>query len=72
MKTNVLVGIALIAIGVIALAYQGITYTTREKTVDLGPIQVTRDTTRSIPLPPILGAVALVGGIALVFVGSRR
>jgi len=72
MKTNTLVGIALIAIGVVALAYQGITYTTREKTVDLGPIQVTRDRTRSIPLPPILGAVALVGGIALVFVGSRR
>jgi hypothetical protein len=72
MKTNILVGIALIAIGVIALAYQGITYTTREKTVDLGPIQVTRDKTRSIPLPPILGAVALVGGIALVFVGNRR
>lgn len=71
-KTKMLVGIALIAIGVIALAYQGITYTTREKTVDLGPIQVTRDKTRSIPLPPILGAVALVGGIALVFVGSRR
>ncbi len=72
MKPKMLVGIALIALGIIALAYQGITYTTREKTVDLGPIQVTRDKTRSIPLPPILGAVALVGGIALVFVGSRR
>jgi hypothetical protein len=72
MKPNMLVGIVLIAIGIIALAYQGITYTTREKTVDLGPIQVSRDKTRTIPLPPILGAVALVGGIALVFVGSRR
>jgi hypothetical protein len=72
MKTNRLLGIALIAIGIIALMYQGITYTTREKTVDLGPIQVTRDKTRNIPLPPILGVVALVGGVALVFVGSRR
>ena len=72
MKRNTLIGFVLIAVGVIALAYQGITYTTREKAVDLGPIQVTRDKTRNIPLPPILGVVALVGGVALVFVGSRQ
>lgn len=72
MKRNVLMGLVLIAVGVVALAYQGITYTTREKTVDLGPIEVTRDRTRNIPLPPILGVVALVGGIALVVVGSRQ
>ena len=72
MKRNTLLGIALIVLGVIALAYQGITYTTREKAVDLGPIQITRDRTRSIPLPPILGALALVGGVVLVVVGSKR
>jgi hypothetical protein len=66
-----LVGIALIALGVIALAYQGITYTTREKVVDLGPLTVTAQKERTIPLPPILGAVALAGGIVLVVVATR-
>jgi hypothetical protein len=72
MKGNMLLGVALIALGIVALAYQGITYTTREKTIDLGPIQVTKDKTRNIPLPPILGVVALVGGIVLVVVGKRQ
>jgi hypothetical protein len=66
-----LVGIALIALGVIALAYQGITYTTRENVVDLGPLTVTAQKERTIPLPPILGAVALAGGIVLVVVATR-
>jgi hypothetical protein len=65
-------GIALIMLGVVAFAYQGITYTTREKVIDLGPLQATVDKTQTIPLPPLLGGLALVGGIALLIVGARR
>ena len=72
MKSNSLIGIILIVVGIIALAYQGITYTTREKVVDLGPIQVSADKTRTFPLPPIVGAVALVGGIVLLVMGSKK
>ena len=66
-----LIGIALIALGLIALAYQGITYTTREKVVDLGPIKITADMEKTVPLSPILGGLALVGGVVLVVAGSR-
>lgn len=72
MKTYTLAGIILIVIGIVALAYQGITYTTREKVVDFGPIQVTADKTKTIPLPPILGGIALVGGIVLLVMGSKK
>jgi hypothetical protein len=72
MKTYTLIGIILIVIGIIAFAYQGITYTTREKVVDIGPIQMSADKTKTIPLPPILGGIALVGGIVLVVAGSRK
>jgi hypothetical protein len=72
MKRNMLVGIVLIALGIIALAYQGISYTTREKAIDLGPLQVTRERTERIPLPPVLGALALVGGIVILVMGSRQ
>jgi hypothetical protein len=71
-KTNKLIGIILIVVGIAAFAYQGITYTTREKVVDLGPLQMTAEKTRTIPLPPIVGAVALVGGIVLLVTGSRK
>ena len=66
------IGIALIVLGVIALAYQGITYTTREKVVDLGPLKVTAEKEKTVPLPPILGALALAGGIVLVIVAARK
>lgn len=72
MKTYTLIGIILIVVGIAALAYQGITYTTREKVVDLGPIQVTSDKTRTLPLPPIVGGIALVGGIVVLVVGSKK
>jgi uncharacterized membrane protein len=73
MKTPVmLIGIALIVLGVIALAYQGITYTTREKVVDLGPLKITAQKEKTIPLPPILGGLALAGGIVLVVVAVRK
>jgi len=72
MKTYTLLGIILIAVGIIAFAYQGITYTTREKVVDLGPIQMTADRSRTIPLTPVVGAIALIGGIALLVTGSKK
>jgi hypothetical protein len=72
MKTYTLIGIVLIVIGIIALAYQGITYTTREKVVDIGPIQMTADKTKTIPLPPIVGGIALVGGIVLLVAGGKK
>ncbi len=72
MKTYTLIGIVLIVVGIIALAYQGITYTTREKVVDIGPIQMTADKTKTIPLPPIVGGVALLGGIILLVAGGKK
>ena len=72
MKATTLIGIALIVLGVLALAYQGITYTTREKVVDLGPLKITADKDKNIPLPPIVGVLALAGGVALVIVGARK
>ena len=72
MKTTSLIGIILIVIGIVALAYQGITYTTREKVVDIGSIQVTADKTKTFPLPPIMGGIALVGGIVLLVMGNKK
>ena len=72
MKTNMLIGIILIVVGIVAFAYQGITYTTREKVVDLGPIQVSADKTKTLPLPPIVGGIALVGGIVLLVMGGKK
>ena len=72
MKPVTLVGVALIILGVLALAYQGITYTTREKVIDLGPLKASVDKEKTIPLPPILGALALAGGVVLVIVGARK
>jgi len=67
-----LVGIALIVLGIVAFAYQGITYTSREKIIDIGPIQATADTQKTIPLSPLLGGLALAGGIVLVIVGAKN
>jgi len=72
MRPKTIIAIVLIALGIVALGYQGITYTTREKVVDLGPIQVTADKTKTLPLPPIVGAIALVGGIVMLIAGSRK
>ena len=69
MKPIMLIGVVLIVLGVVALAYQGISYTSREKIIDIGPIHATADTKKTIPLSPILGGVALSGEIVLVISG---
>lgn len=72
MKTTTILGIALILLGVVAFAYQGITYTTRKNVIDIGPLQATVDKKETIPLPPLVGGLALVGGIVLLIVGVRK
>lgn len=64
-------GVGLIVLGVVAFAYQGFSYTVPRKEVDLGPIQVTKEEKHTVPLPPVLGALALLGGI-IVVVTDRR
>lgn len=66
------IGIILIALGVIAFAFQGITYTKHEKIIDVGPIHASTDEKKTIPLPPVLGGIALVGGIVLLVVGGKK
>jgi uncharacterized membrane protein len=72
MSAATILGMALIILGLVVFAYQGITYTTQEKIIDLGPLQATVAKEKTIPLPPIAGGLALVGGIVLVIVGARR
>jgi drug/metabolite transporter (DMT)-like permease len=64
-------GIVLIVVGVLALIYGGFTYTHQKKIVDLGPIQASKKETNTVPLPPILGVVAILGGGVLLFAGKR-
>jgi len=68
---NKTLGLILVVLGLIGLAWGGFTYTTRESVVDIGPIHATREKTHTVPLPPILGAVALIGGIALLVSGKK-
>jgi len=66
MKSASMLGIVLIVLGVIALAYQGFTYTTHKKVLDVGPIHATKDENKTIPVPPIVGGILVIGGIALL------
>jgi len=72
MKPLAVIGVVLIVLGIVALAYQGITYTTREKVVDLGPLKASVEKEKTIPLPPVLGGLAIAAGVFLVWVGTRR
>ena len=72
MKPTMIIGIVLILLGVGGLVFQGISYTTREKLVDIGGLQVTAETRKTIPIPLIVGGLALAGGIAVVVVASRK
>jgi len=72
MKPIILAGIVLIILGGLALAYQGINYTHQEKVLDIGPIHATREDQQHISIPPVLGGMALVGGIVLIVVGGKK
>lgn len=72
MKSFTLIGITLILLGAAALAYQGITYTTREKIVDIGPLEATAEKQKTIVFPPALGALTLAGGIGFLIAGAKR
>ena len=72
MKSISIIGVVVIVLGVLALVYQGVDYTKRETVVDLGPIHATADHDKTLPIPPVLGAVAVAGGIALLVVGIRQ
>jgi uncharacterized membrane protein HdeD (DUF308 family) len=71
-KVITIIGIMLIVIGLVALVFQGINYTTREKVIDVGPLEATAEKEKTIPLSPMLGVVALVGGIIMVVAGSKK
>jgi uncharacterized membrane protein HdeD (DUF308 family) len=72
MKPITLAGVILIVLGLVALAYQGITYTSRETVLDIGPLHATADRDRTLPLPPIVGLAAVAGGVALLIAGARQ
>ena len=71
MKLNALAGVFLVLLGVVALAYQGITYTSRDTVIDVGPIHATADRQHTVPLSPVLGIVAIAGGAMLLYFGRR-
>ena len=72
MQLSKIVGILLIVLGIVAFTYQGFTYTTHEKVLDIGPIEATAEKKKTVHLPPILGGLALVGGIALLVAGGKK
>lgn len=71
MKTSMVLGIVLVVLGIISFAYQGINYKTNKRVLDVGPIHADKTENHTIPLPPILGGLALIGGIVLVIAGSK-
>jgi hypothetical protein len=72
MKSASLAGLVLLILGVVALAYQGITYTTQKKILDVGPLQATKEEKHTLPLPPVLGCLALMGGVVLLATGAKN
>ncbi|GAC1701592.1 MAG: hypothetical protein NVS9B4_05170 [Candidatus Acidiferrum sp.] len=72
MSGRTIAGVLLIVIGIVALAYQGVTYTTHKKVLDIGPIQATTEEHHTLPISPIVGVLTLVGGIVVLATGSRR
>jgi hypothetical protein len=72
MKPMALVGVLLLVLGLGALVYQGITYTSRETVIDIGPVHATADREKTLPLPPVVGVVAVAGGVVLLVAGMRK
>lgn len=71
MNGRTMIALVLVIIGILALVYQGFSYTTQKKVLDVGPIQATKEEHHSVPLPPVLGVIALVGGILVLVTGRR-
>ena len=71
MKPITIAGVVLIVVGLAALAYQGVTYTNRETVLDIGPLHATADHQKTLPIPPIVGVVVVVGGVVLLVAGAR-
>ena len=72
MQLKKLAGIVLIVLGLVALVYQGITYTSHETVIDIGPLHATADRQKTVPLPPVLGVVAVAAGVVLLLSGTRK
>ena len=72
MKPISLLGIALVVLGVLALVYQGFSYTRTKNVLDIGPIHATADTHEHVPLPPIVGGIALLSGVILIAMGAKQ
>jgi hypothetical protein len=72
MKSITWLGVLLVVLGGLALAYQGFSYTSREKVIDIGPIHATADTREHVPLPPIVGGLALAAGAILLVMGAKQ
>lgn len=72
MKPIGIAGAVLIVLGLLALVYQGITYTSRDTVLDIGPVHATAERQKTLPLPPILGIAAVAGGVALLIAGARK
>ena len=72
MKPIAIAGVLLIVLGLAALVYQGVSYTSRETVIDIGPITATADRQKTLPIPPVLGILAVAGGVALLVVGARQ
>ena len=72
MKPLALAGVVLIVLGLVALVYQGVTYTSRETVIDIGPLHATADRQRTLPLPPVLGVAVVAGGVVLLLAGARK
>jgi hypothetical protein len=71
MKPVTIAGVVLIVLGLAALAYQGVTYTTHETVLDIGPVHATADRQKTLPISPIVGILAVAGGVVLLLTGTR-
>ena len=72
MKPLIIAGVLLVVLGIVALSYNRITYTTEEKIAEIGPLTATAQRQKSIPLPPLLGGLALIAGVGMIAVGYRK
>jgi drug/metabolite transporter (DMT)-like permease len=72
MKSGTIIGLLLVVVGVVGFALGGFSFTHREKVLDVGPIEATAEDKETVPIPPILAGLALVGGVVLVVASARR